>query len=38
MPHYLELGVRYFHNTVGRLIQGASNEYLKTMRSAADGL
>ena len=38
VPHYLELGVRYFHNTVGRLLQSASAEYLNNMRAAADGL
>ena len=38
VPHYLELGVRYFHNTVGRLIQSASDGYLNTMRAAAGGL
>lgn len=36
-PHYLGLGVRYFHNTVGRLLQSASAEYLNAMRAAAGG-
>ena len=35
VPHYLSLGVRYFHNTVGRLLQSASADYLNTMRAAA---
>ncbi len=38
VPHYLELGVRYFHNTVNGLLQSASDGYLKTMRTAAEGL
>lgn len=38
VPNYLQLGVRYFHNTVNGLLQTASSDYLKTMRAAADGL
>ena len=35
VPHYLELGARYFHNTVNGLLQSASAAYLDTMRAAA---
>ena len=35
VPHYLELGARYFHNTVNGLLQSASAAYLNTMRAAA---
>ena len=38
VPHYLALGVRYFHNTVNGLLQSASAAYLDTMRAAADGV
>jgi len=38
VPHYLRLGVRYFHNTVNGLLQSASAAYLDTMRAAADGV
>ena len=34
VPHYLDLGVRYFHNTVNGLLQSASAAYLDTMRAA----
>ena len=34
VPHYLELGARYFHNTVNGLLQSASAAYLDTMRAA----
>jgi 2-keto-3-deoxy-L-rhamnonate aldolase RhmA len=35
VPKFLGLGVRYFHSTVGRLLQSAGDAYLKTMRQAA---
>ena len=38
VPHYLGLGVRYFHNTVNGLLQSASAAYLDTMRAAANGV
>lgn len=34
VPHYLELGARYFHNTVNGLLQSSSAAYLDTMRAA----
>jgi 2-keto-3-deoxy-L-rhamnonate aldolase RhmA len=35
VPKFLGLGVRYFHSSVGRLLQTAGESYLKTMRKAA---
>lgn len=35
IPQFLGLGVRYFHSTVGRLIQQGSNAYLQHARKAA---
>ena len=35
VPKFLGLGVRYFHSTVGRLLQSGSDGYLKPMRKAA---
>jgi 4-hydroxy-2-oxoheptanedioate aldolase len=35
VPKFLGLGVRYFHSSVGRLLQSAGESYLKTMRQAA---
>ena len=37
IPKFLGLGVQYFHSTVGRLLQGSSDNYLKTARKAAGG-
>ena len=36
VPKFLGLGVRYFHGSVGRMIHGAGEAYLKTMRKAAE--
>ena len=36
VPKFLGLGVRYFHSSVGRLLHGAGETYLKTMRKAAE--
>ena len=35
VPKYLGLGVQYFHGNVGALLQTASIDYLKAMRSSA---
>jgi len=35
IPHFLGLGVQYFHSTVGRLIQQGSQGYLQAARKAA---
>ena len=35
IPKFLGLGVRYFHSTVGRLLQQGSNAYLQAVRQAA---
>jgi 2-keto-3-deoxy-L-rhamnonate aldolase RhmA len=35
VPKFLGLGVRYFHSSVGRLLQTAGEAYLKNMRKAA---
>src|SRR5712691_5463580 len=35
LPKFLGLGVRYFHGSVGRLLQQSSVAYLHTMRQAA---
>jgi 2-keto-3-deoxy-L-rhamnonate aldolase RhmA len=35
VPKFLGLGVRYFHSSVGRLLQHGSDAYLKKMREAA---
>ena len=35
IPHFLGLGVQYFHSTVGRLLQQGSNGYLQSARKAA---
>ena len=37
VPKFLGLGVRYFHSTVGRLLQQSSETYLNTMRQAEAG-
>jgi len=37
IPKFLGLGVRYFHSSVGRLLQTAGDAYLKTVRKAAAG-
>jgi 2-keto-3-deoxy-L-rhamnonate aldolase RhmA len=37
VPKFLGLGVRYFHSTVGRLLQHGSEAYLRKMRQAAGG-
>lgn len=38
IPHFLGLGVRYFHSTVGRLIQQGSQGYLQAGRKAAEAV
>ena len=35
IPKFLDLGVQYFHSSVGRLIQQSSNAYLQGARKAA---
>ena len=35
VPKFLGLGVRYFHGSVGRLLQSAGEAYLKTVRKSA---
>ena len=35
IPKFLKLGVQYFHGSVGRLLHGAGEAYLKTVRKAA---
>jgi 4-hydroxy-2-oxoheptanedioate aldolase len=35
IPKFLGLGVQYFHGSVGRLLQQASQTYLQTVRQAA---
>ena len=35
VPKFLDLGVQYFHNNVGTLLQSSSVPYLKTMRESA---
>lgn len=35
VPKFLDLGVRYFHNTIGRMMQTGADAYLKNMRKAA---
>jgi 2-keto-3-deoxy-L-rhamnonate aldolase RhmA len=35
IPKFLGLGVQYFHGSVGRLLHGAGEAYLKTVRKAA---
>jgi 4-hydroxy-2-oxoheptanedioate aldolase len=35
IPKFLDLGVQYFHGSVGRLLQQSSNAYLQKMRQAA---
>jgi len=35
IPKFLGLGVQYFHSSVGRLLHGAGDAYLKTVRKAA---
>jgi len=35
LPKFLDLGARYFHTTVGRMLQTGGEAYLKTMRKAA---
>jgi len=35
VPKFLGLGARYFHTTVGRMLQSAGEAYLKAMRTAA---
>lgn len=35
IPKFLDLGVQYFHSTVGRLLQHGSNAYLQSVRQAA---
>ena len=35
IPHFLGLGVQYFHSTVGRLLQQGGNGYLQGARKAA---
>jgi 4-hydroxy-2-oxoheptanedioate aldolase len=35
IPKFLDLGVQYFHSSVGRLLQHGSNAYLQTARQAA---
>ena len=38
IPRFLELGVQYFHSTVGRLVQQGSNGYLQGARKAASAV
>jgi 4-hydroxy-2-oxoheptanedioate aldolase len=35
VPKFLDLGVRYFHGSVGRMLHNAGEAYLKAMRKAA---
>ena len=35
IPKFLDLGVQYFHSTVGCLLQQSSTAYLQTVREAA---
>ena len=35
IPKFLDLGVQYFHSTVGRLLQQSSTAYLQNVRQAA---
>ena len=35
IPKFLNLGVQYFHGSVGRLLHTAGEAYLKTVRKAA---
>lgn len=35
IPKFLDLGVQFFHSTVGRLLQQGSNQYLQAARKAA---
>ena len=35
IPKFLDLGVQFFHSTVGRLLQQGSNQYLQAVRKAA---
>ncbi|MES2565065.1 MAG: aldolase/citrate lyase family protein [Pseudomonadota bacterium] len=35
VPKFLDLGVRYFHGSVGRMLHSAGEAYLKAMRQAA---
>ena len=35
IPKFLGLGVRYFHSSVGRMLQQSSEAYLNKMRQAA---
>jgi 4-hydroxy-2-oxoheptanedioate aldolase len=36
VPKFLGLGVRYFHGSVGRMLQSGANEYLKAVRKSAE--
>jgi 2-keto-3-deoxy-L-rhamnonate aldolase RhmA len=36
IPKFLDLGVQYFHSNVQNLLQSAGQNYLKTVRQAAE--
>lgn len=35
VPKFIDLGARYFHSTIGRMLQAGGDAYLKTMRGVA---